>query len=187
MPDRREQILKLTCRFIKKVGYDGFSYNDLSKELGVTKASIHYHFPKKEDLGLAFCEWLLEWAQKTFEHIRAEALSPKERLIRFVELNAGVAGEHGCICPAFSLQSELNLITQEMRQVLERLNEVEIKFLAESLEEGREYGEICFKGNPRTQALIVCAALKGGVQYARLHGCKEYEAIKNQLLAGLIA
>ncbi|HIE19064.1 TPA: TetR/AcrR family transcriptional regulator, partial [Candidatus Bathyarchaeota archaeon] len=35
------------------MGYGGFSYSDLSKALGITKASIHHHFPSKEELGLA--------------------------------------------------------------------------------------------------------------------------------------
>ncbi|KFJ90149.1 TetR family transcriptional regulator, partial [Pseudomonas sp. 1-7] len=37
-------------------GYTAFSYADLSEAVGIRKASIHHHFPTKEDLGAAIVE-----------------------------------------------------------------------------------------------------------------------------------
>ena len=69
MENRKSQIIELALRNIREKGYLSFSYDDLAKELGVTKASIHYHFMKKEDLGLAVCTKLKEGLEKIlFEH-----------------------------------------------------------------------------------------------------------------------
>jgi len=38
---------------IQSRGYSAFSYQDISDRLGIRKASIHYHFPSKTDLGVA--------------------------------------------------------------------------------------------------------------------------------------
>ena len=46
-------LLDLAETLIRKRGYDGFSYADIASDAGIRKASIHYHFPTKPDLGLA--------------------------------------------------------------------------------------------------------------------------------------
>ena len=33
-------------------GYNGFSYADIAAELGVTKATLHFHYATKEQLGV---------------------------------------------------------------------------------------------------------------------------------------
>ena len=53
------QILELANKYIQKVGFNAFSYSDLANEIGIKKASIHYHFPSKTDLGIAYCHFKL--------------------------------------------------------------------------------------------------------------------------------
>src|SRR5512143_483091 len=48
-----EQILDLAETLIQTRGYSAFSYQDIADSLGIRKASIHYHFPSKTDLGIA--------------------------------------------------------------------------------------------------------------------------------------
>ena len=48
-----EQILDLAETLIQTRGYSAFSYQDIADSLGIRKASIHYHFPSKADLGVA--------------------------------------------------------------------------------------------------------------------------------------
>ena len=47
------QILDLAETLIQTRGYSAFSYQDIADSLGIRKASIHYHFPSKADLGVA--------------------------------------------------------------------------------------------------------------------------------------
>lgn len=44
------RILDCAQALITSGGYNGFSYADVSEQVGITKASIHHHFPKKSDL-----------------------------------------------------------------------------------------------------------------------------------------
>jgi len=48
-----EEILDLAETLIQTRGYSAFSYQDIADSLGIRKASIHYHFPSKTDLGIA--------------------------------------------------------------------------------------------------------------------------------------
>ncbi len=49
--DTADRILDLAERLVQTRGFNGFSYADIASELGVTKASLHYHFPTKAELG----------------------------------------------------------------------------------------------------------------------------------------
>ena len=55
-----EQILDLAEMLIQTRGYSAFSYQDISDALGITKASIHYHFASKTDLGIAVVDRYVE-------------------------------------------------------------------------------------------------------------------------------
>ena len=45
-----DQILACARGLIVAGGYNGFSYADVAKVVGIRKASIHHHFPAKADL-----------------------------------------------------------------------------------------------------------------------------------------
>jgi len=45
------KILDSAERLVQTRGFNAFSYADIATELRLRKASIHYHFPSKADLG----------------------------------------------------------------------------------------------------------------------------------------
>src|SRR5256714_7189456 len=58
--DTAEQILDLAETLIQTRGYSAFSYQDIADSLGIRKASIHYHFASKADLGVAVVDRYIE-------------------------------------------------------------------------------------------------------------------------------
>src|SRR5438045_166348 len=92
-------ILDVAEQLVQTRGYNGFSYADIAAELGVTKASLHYHFPSKAALGCA----LIERYQATFgaalEAIDQQAPKPREKLRQYVELYDSVLrNDRMCLC-----------------------------------------------------------------------------------------
>src|SRR2546425_1165151 len=51
--DTAQRILDVAERLVQTQGFNGFSYADIAAELGITKASLHYHFATKAALGSA--------------------------------------------------------------------------------------------------------------------------------------
>ena len=51
--DTADRILDTAERLVQTRGFNGFSYADIADTLGVTKASLHYHFGTKAELGHA--------------------------------------------------------------------------------------------------------------------------------------
>ena len=50
MNDTRTRILDVAEELIQRVGLNAMSYKHISDVVGIRKASIHHHFPKKENL-----------------------------------------------------------------------------------------------------------------------------------------
>lgn len=76
MMNRKEQILKLATELVQTRAYNAFSYQDLSEQLGITKASIHYHFPSQEALGQAVAERYSERVIAHLNGIKAKSDDP---------------------------------------------------------------------------------------------------------------
>ncbi len=53
MSDMANAIMDAAERRMRLGGYGGFSFRDIAAEVGIKSASVHYHFPTKEDLAAA--------------------------------------------------------------------------------------------------------------------------------------
>ncbi|PAB58342.1 TetR/AcrR family transcriptional regulator [Anaeromicrobium sediminis] len=165
MENRKEQIVNIAIDFIEKYGFDSFSYKDLSEAVGITKATLHHHFPKKEDLGLAVCEKLKVKAKVVKSKI--DKLDTAQEKIKYIFDNLLNCAKTGDICPISSLQAEYNVIPDSMKEMVADLSEREIDYLSEILEEGLGEGIFEFKGNPKSMALMILTSYKGAIQYSR--------------------
>ena len=47
------RILDVAEKLVEVRGFNGFSYADVSREMNITTAALHYHFASKADLGTA--------------------------------------------------------------------------------------------------------------------------------------
>lgn len=53
MTGTADAIMDAAERRIRVGGYGGFSFRDVASDIGVKSASVHYHFPTKDDLAAA--------------------------------------------------------------------------------------------------------------------------------------
>ena len=88
--DTPKKILDLAERLVQTRGYNGFSYADIAGPLGLTKASLHYHFPAKAALGSR----LIGRYEKNFlaalEEIDRSVKGARQKLRRYAAIYAGV-------------------------------------------------------------------------------------------------
>src|ERR1700689_5234 len=77
-------ILDVAEQLAQTRGYNGFSYADIASQLGVTKASLHYHFPSKAELGRALIERYRVVFGAALEEIDQHAKGPHQKLQQYV-------------------------------------------------------------------------------------------------------
>jgi TetR/AcrR family transcriptional repressor of nem operon len=65
--DSRKRILDLAEELLLTRGFNAFSYQHISTAMGVRNAAIHYHFPKKSDLGVELIQRYRRRFQRVME------------------------------------------------------------------------------------------------------------------------
>ncbi len=84
----RERLLSEAEHLMREKGYSAFSYADLSKIVGITKASIHHHFPTKDILGEQVVIQAFSDTQRVFEQIEATEKSAEKRIAAYIDIFA---------------------------------------------------------------------------------------------------
>ena len=77
------QILDVAERLAQTRGFNGFSYADIASELGVTKASLHYHFASKADLYAEILRDMFGAVEARVRQAAASTASPEDKVRQF--------------------------------------------------------------------------------------------------------
>src|SRR5271170_7905520 len=114
-----ERILDVSERLVQSRGFNGFSYANVAAELGITTASLHYHFPGKAELGEALIERYAVRFSDALAAIDARAPDGCAKLAAYSGLYADVLrGRRMCLCGM--LAAEYETLPQPMRDTVVR-------------------------------------------------------------------
>src|SRR5476649_2755092 len=153
-------ILDVAEQLAQTRGYNGFSYADIAAQLGVTKASLHYHFPTKAELGRVLIEqYHVKFAQE-LERIDKRTSAAPKKLQQYVELYHQVMrNDRMCLCGMFA--AEYATLPPAMQGELRRFFDTNDRWLSVVLDKGRRTGEIAFKESPQERARLLLGTLEG--------------------------
>jgi TetR/AcrR family transcriptional repressor of nem operon len=166
----RQQIIEYSADMLRANGFEGFSYLDISRHLGITKASVHHHFPKKVDLGLALCDWTQDWFEQGISHFDAKATSNWNKLERYVRAAMKHSLNEKKLCPISAFYSDLNKLPDSIKERVKALDDYELDWVTQVMQDGIENNEFTANQNPRALASLFIFSCKGALYYARLHG-----------------
>ena len=180
-----ERILDIAERLAQTRGFNGFSYADIAEELAVTKASLHYHFPSKSELGRALIVRYQVVFGQALESIDTEAGSAVQKLERYIALYDGVLREDRmCLCGMFA--AEYATLPEPMQDELRRFFDANERWLARVIEEGRHAGEFSLWASPGERARVFLGALEGAMLVARSYrDGRRFRLAAEHLLADL--
>jgi TetR/AcrR family transcriptional repressor of nem operon len=178
-------ILDVAERLAQTLGYNGFSYADIAAQLGVTKASLHYHFPTKAELGRALIERYRILFGAALEAIDEQAKGPHERLQQYVALyNSVLINERMCLCGM--LAAEYATLPAPMQKALKLFFDANERWLTAVLEDGLRAGTFLFREPANERARVLLGALEGAMLVARSYGNpRRFQAAAVYLLADL--
>ena len=182
--DTSQRILDIAERLVQTRGYNGFSYADVAEALKVTKASLHYHFPSKAELGARLIERYERNFVAALAGIDAQGRDARDKLRRYAALYEEVLRD-GRMCLCGMLAAESGTLPKEMREDLRRYFDANEKWLAGVLQQGRKERSLEFTGSPAEAAKALVAALEGAMMIARSYADPaRFAAVKDRLLKG---
>ncbi|PZP41997.1 MAG: TetR/AcrR family transcriptional regulator [Pseudopedobacter saltans] len=179
---KREEILQTADQLMMEKGYNAFSFYDIAEKVGIKTASIHYHFPAKKDLGIAIITQHKDELVQVFEKYAER--SPVDKLELFFKIYTRVKQNHH-VCIMGSLASDVNTISEDMRDTLQDFCQFFMDWLSDALEEGRTKKLFQFEGTARIKAMMIYTNMMGVVQMNRLTDTNDLEMMKEQIRTDL--
>ena len=182
--DTADRILDLAERLVQTRGFNAFSYADVAGALGVTKASLHYHFPSKAALGERLIERYHSAFTDSLRAIDRETEDCRRKLDRYVQIYIDVLrDDRMCLCGM--LAADFETLPDAMKAGVRRFFEANEHWLAGTLAEGRKEKRVSFKGKPEEAASVLVSSLEGAMLVARSHGdVARFERIVRRLIDG---
>ena len=184
-PDTSQRILDIAERLVQTRGYNGFSYADIASALHVTKASLHYHFPAKADLGTRLIERYERNFLAALEQIDAEGKDAREKLRRYAAIFEDVLGDNRmCLCGM--LAAEFGTLPKPMREDMRHFFDENERWLVGVLQQGKREKVLKFTGTAAEAAQALIGTLEGAMMIARSYGdVARFESASDRVLREL--
>lgn len=149
-------------------GFNAFSYVNLSETVGITTASIHYHFPSKEDLGEALARRYRERFNIVLERIESENADAPARIEQYSEQFLQTLRQGGKICLCGMLASDYATLPEKTRKEVRAFFTENQAWLTRILEQGKRSGAFGFSSDASDVAMTFFSTLEGAMLDARM-------------------
>lgn len=180
------RILDIAERLVQTRGYNGFSYADISAELRIRNASVHYHFPSKTDLGKRLVSRHRENFMAALADLERETDDARQLLRRYVALWTGVLKDRDRMCLCGMMAADIATLPKAIRVEIKRFFDDNEAWLVRVIEHGRKSKSLRPQAAPKIEARLLTMGLEGAMLVARSYGeVRRFEEIADRLLEGL--
>ncbi|MBN9583389.1 MAG: TetR/AcrR family transcriptional regulator [Afipia sp.] len=124
-----ERLLDAAEARMRKVGYNAVSFRELADDVSIKSSSVHYHFPAKQDLGVALIE---RYAKRVFDMLEErsrDAKTPAEQLRAYGSVYRACLVEDGSVCLGGLLAAEMAGLPLDVQTAVRRFFEANIDWI----------------------------------------------------------
>jgi TetR/AcrR family transcriptional repressor of nem operon len=165
----RIRIIDLAEALLMESGFNAISYQDVADRIGIRKASIHYHFPTKADLGAAVVARYIAKLGGVMTPISdLDGPGVAQAFEGLLGLFALVASTPKKVCLGGVLGAEFETLPENVRAEVQRFYRSAQGWLGALLERGRDAGVFRFEGPPKARARAILAMLEGALIVERV-------------------
>lgn len=179
----RDRALAIAIRLIQERGYNGFSFQDIAKELGISHVAVHHHFATKADLVVAAIQHYSEAFAAELRAIDQQQLEPAAALRAFAQLFRSTLADGSRVCLCGMLTAELTSLPDRATPLLRRFYQDNEAWLTEVLCRSLSWSA----ARVATLAAAFLAALEGAMMSARAFGDARRLADAAEWLIGQLA
>ncbi|HYG07671.1 MAG TPA: TetR/AcrR family transcriptional regulator [Stenotrophomonas sp.] len=168
---KAEEIVLHATRLLALGGYNSFSYADIAEVVGISKPSIHHHFPSKVELVRVAVARYRALSRQGLQALTERMEDPQARLQAYCAYWAQcIEASSPPICIFPLLASELPSIPQEVADEVRGHFEELAAWLQAAIESGMAAGEIRTVKTAEFQARSFMASVHGAMLAARALG-----------------
>lgn len=179
--DTREKILSAADQLMRRRGFNGFSYQDIARPLGIRNAAIHYHFPTKADLAVELVEGVRGLLHERTDDFMERGGDARGQLEAFFAYSVKECACDHTVCPVGAIAADFFSLPEPVQAAGRRLVDDLVAWMTRVCEVGRAQDQFTFEGDPQARAEQILAALQGARQIARLRGNATLHGIIDQI------
>lgn len=169
-----EKIITTANSLMVERGYSGFSYADVSDVVGISKASIHHHFPTKCGLAVAVLADHRARLLEAMETMDQQIENPLGRLQAYLNhWEVCIRERKMTFCVAAVLACELPSLPEEVRAQVTAHFEALCAWLERTLSDGVKRGVVRLLDSVTIEAQTLMALVHGAMLSARASGNSE--------------
>lgn len=184
-----EEIINCARSLIVAGGYNGFSYADISKVVGVRNATIHHHFPTKSNLVRTLVvnyRWEVQLGMAELERNVPEPVEQLRAYIQYWESCIADGSAPFCVCAL--LATQLPVLPEEVAHEVSAHFRTLSDWLSQVLERGVANGSIRLSASAKDEAEVFMATVHGAMLSARAYqDAKIFGVITQPSLQRLLA
>lgn len=188
LSDTADHILRSARTLIVAGGYNGFSYADIAKVVGIRNASIHHHFPSKSDLVRTLVAQYRREAEAGIAALERNVSDPSRQLRAYVGYwEACITDATAPICVCALLASQIPVLPDDVALEVRAHFRTLSGWLTSVLDRGAKQGSIQLVGTARAEAEALMATVHGAMLSARAYGdAKMFGVVIHPVLERLI-
>ena len=160
-------ILDEAKRLSGEKGYNGWSYQDISDAIKISKASIHHYFAKKQDLGCAIVRHHRQLIRTRLQAINAQCKNSKDKLKALVDLYAEILENGISVCPCGMLLADMMTLPEALQSEIKDFFADHRSWVCQVLLSAKKQ-EVFIAGSAEQQAFVIVSFLQGALLMARL-------------------
>jgi TetR/AcrR family transcriptional repressor of nem operon len=165
-----DDILRCARSLLIEGGYNGFSYADIAKVVGIRNASIHHHFPTKSDLVRTLVARYREEAEAGIAELERQVADPADQLRGYVGYwEACIVDASAPLCLCALLASQIPVLPEEITLEVRAHFRTFSAWLTSVLERGARQGSLHFSGTAKAEAEAFLASVHGAMLSARAY------------------
>jgi TetR/AcrR family transcriptional repressor of nem operon len=166
-----DEILRCARSLLIEGGYNGFSYADIAKVVGIRNASIHHHFPSKSDLVRTLVARYREEAEAGIAALERQIADPADQLRAYIGYwEACIADASAPFCVCALLASQIPVLPEEVALEVRAHFRALSAWLTSVLERGARQGGLHVTGTAKAEAEGFMASVHGAMLSARAYG-----------------
>jgi TetR/AcrR family transcriptional repressor of nem operon len=169
MSDTRTKILDVADDLVQRLGLNAMSYQHISDAVGLRKASIHHHFPKKDNLVDELLERCAVTYGEKYQQIVDGCEQAPDKLRKLAAVFEGGLSNKK-LCLVGSISTNKNTLHDRSCHILQSTIINTISIYSSVFEQGRREESLCFTGTDDEAAFTFFSFLVGTQTMARSHG-----------------
>ena len=165
--DTKTALLNSAEFAVRSKGFDGFSYADLANDVGIRKASIHYHFPTKAALSAALMtRYHTELTGRCVE-IEETCETAGARMRALIALYRAALNDGKTLCLCVSLIISRESLSNEVTDKIREFRRMLTRWIENVFALGKTDHSITGVEDPKAEARAALALLEGAHLTAR--------------------